>query len=162
MLTYIINQLQEVVQKVSERQFLNSLEPLTQFVLACKNLQDPKPTIHAYQLLGSLLANLSYYGEAYSIFEIAKDLANESQNLAQELVCFDCMGQIMFELNDFAKAKVLFKKMLQLAWLIRSTDAEFRAYNEIGKAYFYLGHIEKSFDYQSKALHGDLEELDSK
>lgn len=72
------------------------------------------------------------------------------------------MGQILFEQNELSLAKIAFKKMLQLSWLIRSTDWEFRAYNEIGKAYFYMGHIEKSNDYQMKALNGDLEELDSR
>lgn len=77
-ITYVVNSLQEILQKVSERQFFNCLEPLYQLIQISKLLNDPKPTLHLYQLLGTLLQNLGHLDAAYSIFEVAKDLANES------------------------------------------------------------------------------------
>ena len=51
--------------------------------------------------------------------------------------------------------------MLQLAWITRVSDYEFRAYKQIAKQYFYLHEADKSNGYTMKALLGDIEQADS-
>ena len=38
--------------------------------------------------------NIRYYREAYELFEVAKDLAHDTQNLAQEMICYEWMGRV--------------------------------------------------------------------
>ena len=56
--------------------------------------------------------NIRYYREAYELFEVAKDLAHDTQNLAQEMICYEWMGRVQRELGYHDKAKIAFKKVL--------------------------------------------------
>ena len=51
--------------------------------------------------------------------------------------------------------------MLQLSWVTRIQDYEFRAYEHIANQYFYLNMFDKSNGYCLKALYGNNETLDS-
>jgi len=75
-------------------------------------LIDPKPTLFLYQLLGCLLYNLRYTLQAVQVFEVAKDLAHETLNINQELVCFEWLGRTLSDQGEFFLAKIAFKKML--------------------------------------------------
>ena len=95
------------------------------------------------------------------MFELAKDIAHESQNLAQEMLCYEWMGRVKQEQGDYKMAMIAFKKMLQLAWITQVSDYEFRAYSAIAKQLFYLQQQQKSEDYTWKAMSGDSEDNDS-
>lgn len=41
------------------------------------------------------------------------------------------MGKVQQELANYDKARIAFKKMLQLSWLTKMTDYEIKAYNYI-------------------------------
>ena len=146
---------------VGERSFKEATERMHWIVIACKVLRDPKPTIYAYQMYSCLLLHNEYILEASQVLEVAKDLAHETQNLAQEMICFELIGKVLQGRAEFRLAKIAFKKMLQLAWLTRIQDYEYRAYAEIAKQYFYLQKIDKSKEYHMKALNGQLEKLDN-
>lgn len=160
-ITYITANLLEILQLVSERKFHQAIEPTTQLVLLARLLYDSKPAMHLYQMLGSLMMNAGFLHEGFRLFEVAKDLAHEAQNLSQEMVCFEWMGRAKQEMREFNTARIAFKKMLQLAWLTKLTDYEVKSYNEIAKQYFYLEETELSNNYAMKALSGDVEALES-
>ena len=63
-------------------------------------------------MFSCLLKNIGYMREALVILEVAKDLAHDSMNLAQEMVCYERMGKIKQEMGEFEKARIAFKKML--------------------------------------------------
>ena len=89
------------MQLVSQRKFKAAIDPLYKIILVSKQLIDPKPTIYFYQMYGCLLMYTGYLKESYTLFEIAKDIAHDAQNLAQELVCFEWMGRVQSELMEF-------------------------------------------------------------
>lgn len=105
--------------------------------------------------------NIRYYREAYELFEVAKDLAHDTQNLAQEMICYEWMGRVQRELGYHDKAKVAFKKVLQLAWITRLTEYEYLAYYEIATQFFYMHNMAKSNEYEQKAQSADFEPLNS-
>ena len=121
----MINMLVEVLALISDRNFHQSIDPLNKLVLLSKKLSDTRPTILLYQMFGSLLMNIGYFKESFRLFEIARDLAHEAQNLAQELVCYEWLGKVKQEQNEFMIAKTAYKKMLQMAWLCNISDYEY-------------------------------------
>ena len=80
---------------------------------------DSKPAIHFYQMLGCLLLNLGQSNRACKLFDVARDICHDTQNFAQEMLCYEWLGSTLQESREYARALVAFKKMLQLAWLTR-------------------------------------------
>ena len=92
-LNYIANELRIIIENIEERKFHKMIDRLYDLLVIAKMLKDSKPIIHLYQMLASLFLNVGYKREAYILFETAKDLAHEAQNLAQEMICFEYMAR---------------------------------------------------------------------
>ena len=89
------------MQQVSQRKFKAAIDPIYKLLLVSKQLIDIKPTLCFYQMYACLLMYTGYLREAFDLFEVAKDIAHDAQNLAQELVCFEWMGRVQSELLEF-------------------------------------------------------------
>ena len=133
------------------------IDRLYDLIVIAKMLKDSKPIIHLYQMLASLFLNVGYKREAYILFETAKDLAHEAQNLAQEMICFEYMARTKQYQYEFGLARLAFKKVLQLAWITKIPQYEIKAYNNIAQQYYYMQNIDKSHGFQMKSLMGDIE-----
>lgn len=160
-LDHMVNELMSVLKSIQALNFHETLDPLCKLTALSKLLIDNKPALHFYQMLACLLLNLGKFDLALKLFDLARDISHDSQNLAQELLCYEWLGRTLQEKREYAKALICFKKMLQLAWIMRIQDYEFRAYKHIAKQYFYMDMVEKSNGYTMKALLGDHESLDS-
>ena len=160
-LDHMIQKLIEILKRVKVHSFHEIVAPLCQLTLLSKHLTDTKPTLSLYQMLGCLFLNLGKKSQALKLFDVARDISHDSQNLAQELLCYEWLGRTLQESGEFSRARIAFKKMLQLAWVTNIQDYEFRAYKQIAKQYFYLNEVDKSNGYSMKALLGDIEQADS-
>lgn len=67
------------------------------------------------------------------------------------------MGKCYQTLKEFEKAILCFKKQLQLAWLIESTEGEMNAYDNLALQYYYEGDIDKSKYYNDRMTRGKVE-----
>ena len=46
--------------------------------------------------------------------------------------------------------------MLRISWLIENENKEIKAYDLLGRGYYYSGDIQKAFDFHNKMISGQL------
>ena len=93
-----------------------------------KQVKDSSVSFHAFNLLGKLLHTLKLYKEALLIFEFLRDMANEFHNFAYLILSFESLAKVLNDMQDYEKALIAAKKMMQVAWFIGSREFELYAY----------------------------------
>ena len=76
------NELMIIIKRIQSHTFFEIVAPLCRLTFLAKHLMDSKPALHFYQMLGCLLLNLGKYDHAYKLFEVARDICHDTQNLA--------------------------------------------------------------------------------
>lgn len=65
-------------------------------------------------------------------------------------------------MNNYKQAIVVFKHLLQAAWCYDSFQFEMKAYEMLGKQYYYLHDLKKADYYFDRFMRGKFELKDSK
>ena len=66
------------------------------------------------------------------------------------------------KIKEYTMGVKCHKKQLEIAWMCNDEVNELRAYEMIGKCYFYLGEITKCKIYHDRSQFGRVEDRDSK
>mmetsp|Transcript_15272 Transcript_15272/g.20757 ORF Transcript_15272/g.20757 Transcript_15272/m.20757 type:complete len:133 (+) Transcript_15272:1286-1684(+) len=77
---WLVRKLQGVMYRCSERAFNAMVEEMVQLSIVAKTLSDKSLFFHTHQILGCLYLNLERIGDARRIFDLMKDMAEETRN----------------------------------------------------------------------------------
>lgn len=73
-----------------------------------------------------------------------RDAAEDFEDKVSEMKSYLNTGLVFQNLKEYVQAINAFKKLLQVAWHVKSTFYEMIAYNHMGVQYFYTGDIKKA------------------
>lgn len=125
--------------------------------MVAKTMVDKTLLFLAYSVLGALYIHLSQFDEARQIFDVIKDVAEETNNWGMAMQAYEWIGRTLQSSHDYENAIKAFKKMMQLSWVNNVPEFEVKSYHNLAKQNFYLQFVEKSTFYQERFLRGCLE-----
>jgi tetratricopeptide (TPR) repeat protein len=123
---------------------------------------DHKATIALFNHQGLLHTFYGNLSGALLSFQKMRDAAEDIHDFVQEIDAYYKAGLTLKRTQQYAKALLVFKRMLQVAWNNNQQSAEMLAYSMIGRMYFYLGNIHKANYYNERSIKGQTEAPDSK
>jgi tetratricopeptide (TPR) repeat protein len=129
--------------------------------LICKDFKEKNPMFHALTILGNLFRYLKLRTEAVEIFELCRDLANETEDWGWYMVCLENLSRTFRSQETYDKALNTGKVLLQVAWFTNCKEFESKAYEQIGSAYYYLAVMDRAKFYNKRVLNGIVEKKDS-
>jgi tetratricopeptide (TPR) repeat protein len=91
-----------------------------------------------------------------------KRVADELLDMHTKMVAYELMGQCYTDIKEYTLALKCHKKQLEISWISNDENQELRAYEFIGKVYFYMGEIYKCKMYHDRSQFGIIEPKDSK
>ena len=91
-----------------------------------------------------------------------RDAAEDIHDFEKEIDAYYKAGMTLKKTQNYEKALLVFKRMLQVAWNNNHQSAEIQAYSMIGRMYYYLGNTHKAAYYNNRSLNGLTEIPDSK
>lgn len=146
----------------AERDYVTSRGPLEDIVQMCQHAYDLDLLLQVLQLRALVAMFFDHHEEAIRDFKMMRRVADEVGDMHSKAVAYERMGQAYTLIREYHLALKSHKKQLECAWKANDTVAEIRAYELIGKAYYYLGEISKSKTYNERSTRGILEAKDSK
>lgn len=90
-----------------------------------------------------------------------KSYADQAGKPLEKMSAYRDMGVCYQLVRKYETALVYFKKLLELAWVEDNMEMELCAYDNIGKQYYYMGHLDKAAYYSNRAWRGIVEPRDS-
>jgi tetratricopeptide (TPR) repeat protein len=130
-----------------------------------ENMKNEALNLCKYMLRLSTLVpdhRLTKLSGALLSFQKMRDAAEDIHDFVQEIDAYYKAGLTLKRTQQYAKALLVFKRMLQVAWNNNKQSAEMLAYSMIGRMYFYLGNIHKANYYNERSIKGQTEAPDSK
>lgn len=106
----------------------------------------------SYQQQGMSLIMLNMVDSAIFMLEKSIQIANESNNLANEASAIRTLGTAYWYKNDLPKTIELYTQSLKIFDELKDDQQRATTIANIGTAYYVLGDFSKSVDYYSKAL----------
>jgi tetratricopeptide (TPR) repeat protein len=125
--------------------------------MVAKAMIDKQFFFLSHCVLGCLYLHLGLLKDARTVFDLLKDVAEDSHNWGQAMQAYEWIGRVLQHSCDYENAIKSFKKMMQLSWVNNIPEFEVKSFHNIGKQYFYLQYIEKCTFYQERFLRGMLE-----
>lgn len=151
--------MKEDYNKSSTRKFI-----LTRWRKVINFLQgtDIRLYLIAMKVLGDIYVEFDDYETARNYYNFYKKASFSLGLLEETIYAYEALGNISKFLYKYQKAIKCFKKMIEMAWILKDVNMELRAYDHIGIQYFYLGNKEKARYYHERMIYGITEPDDSK
>ena len=137
------------------------MEDCKQLIVIVKTLSDKDVLFYANQIIGCLYLNLEIFDKAKKVFDLMKDVAEETRNWCQAIQTYNWIGRTLQQSQDYINATKAFKKMMQLSWITNIAEFEIKSFASLSKQYFYMQNLEKCKFYETRALRGMLENPNS-
>jgi len=83
--------------------------------------------------------------------------AERTNKLKEKIEIYSKIGNCYKSWQRHFDALYYFKKMLHLAWFLKDTQSELKAYDNIGIQYYYLGNMSKAEFYHNRMMKGEIE-----
>lgn len=153
----MLQKLAVIMYSLNERLFQQVVPDLVKICAVAKSMIDKPLLFLTHQILGSLYLSIDMVGDARKVFNLMRDVAEQTRNWCWVMQSYEWMGKTLQASNDFHNAIKAFKKMMQLSWVTNTSEFEVKAFHYLAKQYFYLQLIQKSSFYQTRFLRGMLE-----
>ncbi|MCQ2815935.1 MAG: tetratricopeptide repeat protein [archaeon] len=128
-------------------------------ILQCRDI---KLFLIAMKVLGDIYVEFEDYKTARYLYNFYKKESFAVGLLEETLFAYEALGNISKFLYKYQKAIKCYKKMIEIAWILKDYPMELRAYDHIGIQYFYLGNKEKARYYHERMIYGLIEKDSSK
>ncbi|KAL4427099.1 hypothetical protein ABPG74_004509 [Tetrahymena malaccensis] len=124
----------------------------------CVNLSNNSKISLLMLGIQKLQGKISYYYNDFlkciRMMKICKNFCQLFGTLKFKISCYKYIGLGFQRLNKPKVALVYFTKMLRQSWLLKYEDQEINSYDFIGMSYFYLGSIDKAYQYHQMMIDG--------
>lgn len=81
-----------------------------------------------YEHLGILNQNTNNFSGAIKAFQKMRDYAEDCKCKKREMEAYLLLGKVLEQKKDYKTARVVFKRLLQVAWFSQDIDMEMAAY----------------------------------
>lgn len=122
---------------------------------------DMKLYLISIKVLGDIFVEFDDYENARNLYSFYKKESFSLGLLEETLYSYEALGNVYKFLCKYHKAIKCFKKMIELAWILKNEKMELRAYDHIGIQYFYLGNKDKARYYHERMFYGITEKDES-
>ena len=92
---WVTKRMQGVMYKCSERQFKPMIDEMVRVTIVTKTLSDKNLFFFTHQILGCLYLHLERITDARRIFDLMKDVAEETRNWSQAMQSYNWIGRLL-------------------------------------------------------------------
>lgn len=118
-------------------------------------------TITCMRILGEIYLEFSDIENAKKILFFHKYLSINLEIPNELHDCYEVLGNLYKNTNNYTKSILCFKKQLEIAWLLENYISELRCYDNIGIQNFYIGNKSKCRYYHNRMMNGVIEKKSS-
>ncbi|EAS03967.2 proteindeformylase family protein (macronuclear) [Tetrahymena thermophila SB210] len=158
----ILPQIKEIIKLISYiSQHTKDVNQVDQRLTEINNLA--LQTKCGYLQVICLLFSIKIYYEYRDYIKVI-NLSKKAKNMAQvfgymfeKMKIYELIGQAYNQIQR-PKLSIIYQiKVLRLSWLLQNENHELKAYDQLGKCYYYLGDLEKAYYYHEKMMIGEIE-----
>jgi tetratricopeptide (TPR) repeat protein len=138
----LIDRLAEVKVAINDKRFSELTRLCFEMCLVVKTLNDERVMHYAFKLFATVLSFTGQCKEAIELGYLMLDLALDMRELPLAMDSYFLLGNLLEQNKEYKTAMIAYRKMLQLAWFLNTTQHELLAYHGMAKQYFYLTELE--------------------
>ncbi|KAL4442357.1 hypothetical protein ABPG74_005698 [Tetrahymena malaccensis] len=97
------------------------------------------------------------YIKVINLSKKAKNMAQVFGYMFEKMKIYELIGQAYNQIQRHKLSIIYQIKVLRLSWLLQNENHELKAYDQLGKCYYYLGDLEKAYYYHEKMMIGEIE-----
>jgi tetratricopeptide (TPR) repeat protein len=124
-----------------EKDLENTIEPLSKILKIGFHAYDLDTVLLVLHLRSLVYVYFDSYKCAINDLKTLRRAADELQDYQTKMIAYELMGKCFIDIKEYNYALKCFKKELEISWISNDETSELRAYEMIGKTYFYMGEI---------------------
>lgn len=118
---------------------------------------DIKLFLESFRILGELYIEFGDYEHAKRILHFLKYICFNLEFPYELSRTYESLATCYKYLSNFKKAITLYKKQIEMSWVLKDYITELRSYDNIGIQYFYLNNKSKARYFHNRMINGKIE-----
>ncbi|KAL4470105.1 hypothetical protein ABPG72_008764 [Tetrahymena utriculariae] len=158
----MLPQIKEILRLISSiSQHMKDVNQVDQHLTDINNLalQSKCGYLQVICILFSIKIYYEYrdYIKVINLSKKAKNMAQVFGYMYEKMKIYELIGQAYNQIQRHKLSIIYQIKVLRLSWLLQNENHELKAYDQLGKCYYYLGDLEKAYYYHEKMMIGEIE-----
>lgn len=136
---------------------VEELEEAERMLISCINTSSKSLIIGAYKVVVNLLLEYKETKRCIEMARVLKAAGRWFKDIPTEMCAYEALGKCYSSLLEYNSAIDCYSKMLRLALGTCDYKAEFKAYDNLSKQYFYMNNAPTAMFFHRRMVEGDFE-----